>query len=167
MTNSREKMTNLKIFLTMFFLYMQISKKKLRRLPNGKTSETDLKTMKHCEINQSISIVNFLTHGDVNFNVMLNYNTHYLFFFKCLSIVILHVLQFALHAGDRGSISGRDRPKSLKQVVTVPLSICQTLGIRYECHRSSEITTLLYRVSLHCSMYMSAEHRSKFVVLHR
>ena len=29
---------------------------------------------------------------------------------------------FAWHAGDRGSILGRDRPKSLKQVMTVSLS---------------------------------------------
>ena len=29
---------------------------------------------------------------------------------------------FALHAGDRGSITGWDRPKLLKQVVTVPLT---------------------------------------------
>ena len=29
---------------------------------------------------------------------------------------------FASHAGDRGSIPGRDGPKSLKQVVTAPLS---------------------------------------------
>ena len=28
---------------------------------------------------------------------------------------------FASHAGDRGSIPGRDRPTSLKQVVTAPL----------------------------------------------
>ena len=29
---------------------------------------------------------------------------------------------FASHAGDWGSMPGRDRPKSLKQVVTVPLT---------------------------------------------
>ena len=28
---------------------------------------------------------------------------------------------FASHAADRGSILGRDRPKSLKQVLTTPL----------------------------------------------
>ena len=41
------------------------------------------------------------------------------------------------HAGDRNSSPGRDRPKSLKQVVTAPLP---TLGNRCECHGSSEIT---------------------------
>ena len=32
-----------------------------------------------------------------------------------------NVRAFASHAGDRGSIPGRDRPNSLKQVVTAPL----------------------------------------------
>ena len=49
---------------------------------------------------------------------------------------------FASHAGGRVSIPGRDRPKSLKQVVKAP---CQTLGNRWECHGSSELTIIKVR----------------------
>ena len=44
--------------------------------------------------------------------VYLFYSHHY---------YTLRVRAFASHAGDRGSIPGRDKPKSLKQVVTAPL----------------------------------------------
>ena len=46
-------------------------------------------------------------------------------YFVCLfyshQYYTLRVRAFASHAGDRGSIPSRDRPKSLKQVVTAPL----------------------------------------------
>ena len=48
----------------------------------------------------------------------------------------------ASHVGDRGSISGRDRTKSLKQVVTALLT---TLCIRCEGHGSLEMTTVKRR----------------------
>ena len=76
---------------------------------------------------------------------------------------------FAWHAWNRGSIPGRDRPMSLKQVVT-------SLGNRCECHGSSEMTII--RVdpchsrcctlkNPHCLNAMSTEHSSKFAALHR
>ena len=42
---------------------------------------------------------------------------------------------FSLHAGDRGSVPDRDRPKLLKQVVIVPLPN----GNKCESHGSSEM----------------------------
>ena len=47
------------------------------------------------------------------------HNKHIYITFKCGGSVDS---AFALHEGDRGSIPGRDRLTSLKQVVTVPLS---------------------------------------------
>ena len=41
-----------------------------------------------------------------------------------IDVLSIHTKQgrtFASYAGDRGSIPGRDRPKSSKQVVTAPL----------------------------------------------
>ena len=61
----------------------------------------------------------------------------------------------ASYVGDRGSIPGRDRLKSLKQVVTVPLRNAR--GIRLARVHSRRGTLK----NLHCSMAMSAEHRSK------
>ena len=59
------------------------------------------------------------------------------------------------YAGNRGSIPGRDRLKSLKQVVTAPLR--NAWGIRLARVHSRRGTLK----NLHCSMAMSAEHRSK------
>ena len=59
------------------------------------------------------------------------------------------------YAGNRGSIPGRDRLKSLKQVVTAPLR--NAWGIRLARVHSIRGTLK----NLHCSMAMSAVHRSK------
>ena len=49
------------------------------------------------------------------------YSNLHIFFYKILEHVRwLCGRSFASHAGDRDSISGRDRPKLLKQVVTTP-----------------------------------------------
>ena len=71
---------------------------------------------------------------------------------------------FASQAGDRGSIHGRDRPKSWQLR-------CQTLGNRCECHGSSEMTLIkgwpMSQLVLHVkepplSMTIRTEYRSKF-----
>ena len=75
------------------------------------------------------------------------------------------------NAGDWGSIPNRDRPKSLKQVVT---ALCQMLGNRCARQGSSDMTIIkgcpvsqyVKQVNCpHCSRAMSVKYISKFVAL--
>ena len=82
---------------------------------------------------------------------------------------------FASHVGDRGSIPGQDRPKLLKQVGDSSTAKRSALGVSFTGPRRWPWSKGLDRVhsrcgtlkNLHCSIAMSAEHRSKFASLHR
>ena len=80
---------------------------------------------------------------------------------------------FASFAGNRGSIPGRDRPKSLKQVVTAALPnarqemrLSRVLGDEHY-KRMPRVTVGLHAKEPSLLTAMSAEHRSIVAALQR
>ena len=70
---------------------------------------------------------------------------------------------FPSHAGDRGSISSRDRPKSLKRVVTAPLPNARGQVRVSASPFYSRYDTLMLMFNINnCSMAVSGEYRSNF-----
>ena len=67
----------------------------------------------------------------------------------------------ASHAADRGSIQGRDRPRSFKQVVTVQLP-----NARQQVRMSRVLRDYHYK-GPQCSMTMSGDYRSTFAAVYR
>ena len=74
------------------------------------------------------------------FVIGLDYIGLYFFQHDWHANLMLMIRAFAWHAGVYGSIPGRDRAKSLKQVVTAPLQHTRT---RCKCHGSSDITIII------------------------